>query len=287
MRHIIFLFLALVVFVSACINLGDTQKAGLSFIEKNTEDILIRAELSQPELKSGMNTSLRFTVSGKQNHDLENFNLNVYDLCDFQCSKEPLWSESLIRANRTKDFTLSCKAPATESETSCAIKFRATYEGRLSQTHDVFVISESEFATGRTKVSPASTETKSPLKISLSWSDTQPFVEKDKISMFLDYSYSGDGIIEKLRPGDVSFSFPKSLSISEGNCRDFYLSEAGENYTLSKDLLFLSGKAKQSTCVFETKASQPIESGNILLSAKFLYQLEGSITAKVLPRKNI
>ncbi len=287
-------FLAAILFVSGCTNISETIKAGLLTVDKSTEDILVHAELSQPQLKSGMSTNIKFTAENKQQFELKNFALNVFDLCDFTCTvsgsstEAPQFSADTIRPNRTKDFQMNCKAPVVESERTCEIKFRSSYEGSLGQTHDIFVVTESEFATGRTKVSPLSTETKSPLKISVSWSDTQPFVENDDAILYLDYSYTGEGIIEKLRPGDVSFVFPKNLELEEGRCIDFVKSEIGENnYTLAKDLLFIAGKAKRSTCVFKTKASQPIDSGKLSLKAKFKYTLDGSLPVTVVPKKSI
>lgn len=278
--------------ISACVNISGTTKAGISFVEKTSEDILVRAELSQPQLKSGLSTSLRFTVQNKQNFDLKNFNLQAYDLCDFTCDKDASWIEPTIRVNRTKDFTLNCKSPIVEAERTCEIKFQATYEGELHQSHDVFVITESEFAAGKTKISPIDTETKSPLKISASWSDAQPFVENDQAILYLDYSYTGDGIIEKLRGktetavGDVSIIVPSNMEFNSDKCIDFSNSN-GNIYTLNKGLTFIAGKAKRSTCVFKTKAAQPIDQGKILLDAAFKYKIDSSIPITVQPRKSI
>lgn len=281
--------------ISACVNISGTTKAGISFVEKGNEDILVRAELSQSELKPGLSTNLRFTVQNKQNYDLKNFELSVYDLCDFTCNKQTLWTEETIRVNRTKDFTLNCKAPEVESERTCSIKFKSSYSGELHQSHDVFVISESEFATGKTKVSPTSSSTESPLKISATWSDPQPFVNGDSAILYLDYEYSGDGIIQKLagksddNVGDVNFTVGKNLEVIKNEttdrCIDF--SESDGVFVLNKDLAFLGKKAKRSTCAFIATARQPIDSGRLVINARFKYNLDSSIPITVQPRKSI
>lgn len=293
MRAIFFLALIFVFLISACVNFEGSNRAdvGIPSSVKSTEDILVKGELSNSQVKEGLNTSIKFTVTNKQQFDLRNFNLNAYDLCDFVCDKAANWDESLIRPNRTKDFVMNCKAPEVEMERQCTIKFSSSYEAGLFQTHDVYTITESEYATGKTKVSPSSTTTKSPLKITATWSDPQPFVNLDSALLYLDYEYSGDGIIEKLREkmqsseGDISLIIPKNLGIDLDSCIDF--EKSGDAYTLKKDLLFIEQKAKRSTCKFIARATQPIESGKLFINATFKYKIDSSMPVTILPRKSI
>ncbi|HLE07953.1 MAG TPA: hypothetical protein VI933_05050 [archaeon] len=296
------IFLAALVFISACVNISDTSNAQISGkVEKSSEDILIRAEVAQPVLKAGQPTNIRFTAENKQPFTLKNFKLNAYDLCGFTCEPADVsWDEAEIRTNQTKIKTFTCRAPQTEFEKSCQLQFRAIYDADLFQTHGIVVLSEGEFATGKTHSVPKSTSSGSPLKISASWSETLPFVEKDDVYLTLDYSYTGDGIIDKLRGnegngnifGDVNITFPSDLELDEKNigtnCADFskIIKSAGSAnlLNLKRTLTFIDKKAKPSTCQFKTKVSGPVETGTLEIDARFTYQIDGSVGVVVKPK---
>jgi len=293
------LFLGVVLLVSACVDIKDPNAASFSGkFEKSNEDISVLAEVSQPELKSGQPTNLRFTVENKQPFALKNFQLNAFDICDFDCSGAVSWIEAEVKPNQTKTKTFTCRAPQVDFERQCNIQFRENYEAQLFQTYGIVILSESEFASGKSHTIPSSTQTQSPMKISASWSEKLPFVEKDNVYLTLDYSYTGDGIVDKLRGnegngnmlGDVSISVPAGLEVSlplESNCADFSavaVETPIKKLNLKRSLTFIEKKAKPSTCAFKTKASLPIETGTLGVDAHFAYQIDGSIGIKVRPK---
>lgn len=288
-KHLIFIAIS-IIFISGCValeNIPGFKKAeiGLGLTTRENSDISIKVEAYPSEVKSGKNTTLFFTLENKQpNIDLKNITLNVYDPCLFEGSETPIDNLEL-KSNRTKEVSAKYKALKTDLARNCEIKFSTTYIGTFSLLQPIAVLEETEYVNrerqgtlGQINTQPTSTT--NPLVISLTFSENQPFITDDTIYMYIDYSYSGDGFIDKIDSSSISITVPENLESI--NCNDY--TQIGNILYLNKTLTFINNKAPRSTCTFKTRAGQALDIKTLTLIVNYKYTLDNSIIVKIKPR---
>ncbi len=272
---------ALVAAVSGCVsNFPFAQQASIAnpTVTSETQDLVLKAEAVPLEVRSGKNLEIFFEIDALK--DLKNLSFAVTDACLFSGgTKGPENIE--LNANKTRDFKITLAAGSPGFDTNCQIRFRANYSSILVAAQDIIVLSDSEFLTeqrsgkiGERVAQFASTD--NPLKITTSFSEPQPFEDASDEFMYIEYSNTGSGVLEKLEKGSVVMTAPGNVKIS---CDDYGLN--GNKLTLNRDLTFINGRAKKSTCKLTTQALQPADSKTLQLTANYLYAVDNSINVKI------
>lgn len=273
------LAVSLTVLVSGCIaNFPFVQQASLAnpTVTSETQDLVLKAEAVPLEVRSGKKLDLYFELDALK--DLKNISFAVTDSCLF--SGDTGGFENLeLKANRSKDFKLSLTAGIMSFDTNCLIRFRASYNATLVAAQDIIVLDDVEFLneqrTGKiNERQPNFASTDNPLQIAFSFSNSQPFENDIDEFMYMDYS-AGSGL-EKLSKGSVQFTSPNNVKIV---CDDYTME--GNKFTLNRDLVFIDGRAKKSTCKMTTGAQQPVDSKSLQITANYLYAVDNSINVKI------
>lgn len=288
MRYLLFLASILVItLVSMCAGLpevpffntgdGSIQKAGVIIMDTESPDVFIRAEAIPPtEVRSGRNVNVYFELRNKNTYSLKNIKLTVYDPCIFSGDVEKLITE--IKANKTYTFSLKWTAGNVDLDTDCKVKFRIEYDAEYSLFQNIAVLSQSEYeqrelAGTLHDIPIQSSFPDSPLRISLSFSETQPFINNEKYYLQLDYRNVGGGVVN-VDSGDITIKPP--ANVKEFSCADY-----SGNLANSKALNFISNRASTSSCSFTTSTAQTMDIMSLVVSARYKYMLDNSILIKV------
>lgn len=272
----------LVVLVSGCVaNFPGIQQASIAnpTVTSETQDLVLKAEAVPLEVRSGKKLELFFELDALK--DLKDVSFNVTDACLFSGDYAGAFEKQDMKENRTREFKIILAAGNVNFDTNCQVRFRANYSASLIAAQDIIVLSESEFLdeqrSGKINERAAQfVSTDNPLKITVSFSDPQPFEDAVDEFMYIDYSNTGSGDLEKLDSGSVSMTAPNNVKIS---CDD-YITD-GNALTLNRDLTFINGNAKKSTCKLTTKAGQPVDSKTLQITANYLYAVDNSINVKI------
>jgi len=274
------LLLISIILISGCIEFPETKQSTFGFSENiANSDVYLSISSLQNETKTGRNVTLRFNVTNKRGSDIEDIEVNAYDQCAF--SGEYLYNIDVIEPNRTKIWNWKWLTEDVQFERECEIKFKTDYYSEFILSQDIVVLSETEYysreqAGTLSDLEPLSSSTSSPLSIQLTFSDYQPFLDGDSISMNIKYSNIGGGFVDVQ---SIEMRIPDNL---EGNCNHYV--KSGNIYTLDKGLTFYNNEAPQSTCIFTLKASQPIDVNSIQLTAYYKYSFDNSMIIKVKPK---
>jgi len=286
MRYLLFLALILIVSMSMCAGLpeipffntgGDIQKAGVIVMDAESPDVFIRAEAIPPtEVRAGRNVNVYFELRNKNTYSLKNVKLTVYDPCIFSGDIEKLITE--IKANKTYTFSLKWTAGSTDIDKDCKIKFRIEYDAEYSLSQNIAVLSQTEYeqreVSGTLHDIPIqSSFPDSPLKILLSFSETQPFINNEKYYLQLDYRNAGSGVID-VGKGAITIKPPV-------NVKDFTCSDYDSSLTNTEALNFITNRASTSSCSFTASTSQIMDIMSLSITARYKYMLDNSILIKV------
>jgi hypothetical protein len=223
-----YLLILAVILVSLCaglpeipfINPGNTsvQQAGLLIIDAESPDAFVRVDF-QPEIKTGRSENILFDIENKNNFNLENVDLTIYDPCVFTGDTTKNIGE--IKANRSATFSLKLTAGNTDLDKDCDVKFKLSYNTEYSLFQDIAVLSQSEYeqreAAGTLNNIPIqSSSPSSPFKISLSFSGKQPFITDENYRINLDYYNIGNGVLEVK---NITIINPENLK--DFSCNDY------------------------------------------------------------------
>ncbi len=271
--------LTIVLLVSGCVSFSANQ-ASLEnpTITEETKDVVFMAEAVPLEVKSGKSVDIYFSLDAKNN--IYDATVEIYNPCLF--TGERYKTEKMdIRANRSKYWKWRFKAGEVDFKTSCNIGIKTEYSANFSLVQSIAVLTETEYLqnqrTGKT-TNTYSGSTKNPLKISLSFSSEQPFLNDTTEYMYINYVNTGVGNIDKLESGSVQIKVPDNIILS---CDDY---EGNKIMILNRDLIFNNKKAKKSTCRIKTNAKQPIDSKTLMITANYKYRFDNSLNIKIKPK---
>jgi hypothetical protein len=252
------------------------QQGGLLIIDAESPDVFVRVDYQQ-EVKTGRPEEMLFVLENKNNFDLKDVHLTIYDPCVFTGNTEKDAGE--IKANRSATFSLKLTAGNVDMDKDCNVKFKLNYNTSYSLFQDIAVLSQSEYdqreTAGTLKNIPIQySSPSSPLKITINLLGEQPFVTGEKYYMSIDYANTGSGFIE-VDKGDITITAPSN--VNGFACDNDYDS----SLTLNKDLIFANNRASTSTCHFTTFTSQPLDIKSLTITARYKYVLYNSIIIKV------
>ena len=283
MRYVLLAVLGIVL-ISMCagfnipfINSGNVSEAGFITVDSGNPKTLITAEAIPTEVKSGRNVTLKFEINNENPYSLKNVKLNVYDTCVFTGDTNiPAITE--IKANRTDSISLKLKSDYSDLDKTCNIKFRISYEASQVVSQDIAVLSASEYdnreASGTLGSVPIQSSSQDgPLSVGIRFSDSQPFYEKEKYYMYIDYRNTGQGLLN-VSSGGIKINKP-------GNVKDFSCDDYDSGMSLKDALSFISGRAPESACSFAAVASQPLSIESLSLEANYKYTVDSSISVTV------
>lgn len=269
-----------VVLVSGCVaNFPFAQQASLAnpTVTSETQDLVLKAEAVPLEVRSGKKLDLYFELDALK--DLKDVSFNITDACLFSGNYAGVFEKQDIKENRTRDFKSVLTAGNVNFDTDCQIRFRSNYSASLIAAQDIIVLDDAEFLdeqrTGKIGERVARfSSTDNPLQITISFSSQQPFENDTEEFMYMQY-YAGSGL-EKLSKSSVQFTAPNNVKIV---CDDY--TAEGNKFVLNRDLVFIDGRAKKSTCKLTTGAQQPVDSKTIQLTANYKYAIDNSINVKI------
>ncbi len=281
-----YLLILAIVFVSLCVGLPIeltqfwqipvTPQPGVSVIDGT--DVYLSIQTIPLEVKSGRTLTLIFEIMNKNNFDLTGLEVRAYDPCIFE--GKTVEDIGTLSPNQTKTWTWEWNTGSTELEKDCEIKFKIEYGGEFSLFQDVVVLSRVEYRIrqleGTLQNIPIQTySSKTPLDITLTFPETQPFLEDTSgYSMHIDYYNIGNGFIT-VNKGAIDIGI--SGNIKDLNCGN-YFTPADEN------LIFIKNKALRTTCNFNTRpTSGPIDIASLSIAADYTYVLDDSISVRVKP----
>jgi hypothetical protein len=262
------------------INPGNTsvQKAGVLIIDSESPDVFIEVNAIPTEVKAGRNINVFFELRNKNLYDLKNVNLTVYDPCIFTGDMGKYIDN--IGANRTVSFSLKWTAGQADLDKDCNVKFRVSYDAEYSLYQDIAVLSKTEYeqreVSGTLHSIPVqSSFPDSPLRISLSFSEAQPFMENEKYYLHLDYRNVGGGVVN-VEEKAITIKVPE-------NVKDFSCSDYDSNLANKEALNFITNRASTSTCSFTTTTTPTMDIKSLSISASYKYILDNSISVRVKP----
>ncbi len=195
--------------------------SGTLIIDSESPDLFISLDAVPNEVKSGRSANLMFELRNKKSYPLENINLTIYDTCIFTTDDEKNYIKE-IKANGTKTINIKLTAEDTELDKTCNIKFRVDYQAENSFYQDIAVLSKDEYEQREISGTLGNVPVQqnfpySPLLISLSISDKQPFMENEKYYLTIDYRNVGSGIIYI---GNITMLTPPN--IKDVDCNNDY-----------------------------------------------------------------
>ncbi|MEM5872441.1 MAG: hypothetical protein QXD55_01075 [Candidatus Aenigmatarchaeota archaeon] len=284
MKELMLLSIFLIILFSLCTipeipflsSNASVQKASLLIIDQESPDMFVSMEAIPSEVKAERNVNIYFELRNKNNYDLKNVSLLIYDPCIF--TGETSKSIGDIKANRTYSFSLKLTAGKTDLDKNCNIKFKIEYNAENSLFQDIAVLTKSEYeqrelAGTLSNIPIQSFYPDSPLRITLSFSDDQPFMENENYYLYLDYYNKGGGFIE-VKKGDIKITAPS-------NVKDFSCKDYDSNLAINRNLNFINNRASTSTCSFTAIATQPTDIKSFAITTSYKYILDGSILIKV------
>lgn len=282
-KTLLLLLLLLVLLNSGCVFPGQRAQIEYGYASAATEDLSLTVEAFPAEVKQEKSTSLYFTVENKQQFDIESAAVSIYDTCLF--TGETTKDIGTLGYDDTETWSWRYTAGKTEFEKDCNIRFKLAYIAPLNIYQTIAVLQEAEYQqelrSGEiSKIDIQQYSTSNPLKISLSFSDPQPFIDNTDLYIYIDYTNTGSGFIDKLEKGDITIKIPDNLALQQ--CNDYR--QEGSKLILDKDLTFINNRAKQSLCKFKTKSAQPKDLKTLTITANYKYELDNSIIIKIKPR---
>jgi len=291
-----------IVFISLCAGLPQSlglpalemplgEEPGVSIIDQGSPDVYFRAQVIPLEVKSERSINLFFELRNKNSFDLENVNVRAYDVCIFDPNGQEVFipnlneaDEGVLKPNETKTWRWKWEADKTELDKDCEIKFLVEYDGEYYLSQDVIVLSESEYEIReieeRLQAIPAqSFSSNTPLRISLSFSEEQPFLEDIDYLMYIDYYNMGNGFITLNKNYPVKIQIPENIESLV--CEDYTKAEILK-LDKTEDLKFIRNKAPRTICDLKTKdIDEEISIRPLTLTAKYKYVLDNSILVRV------
>jgi len=286
MRYLLLIVIA-VIFVSLCTeipyisDLFPIEQALGSLEVKTDSEVYIRVEAIPKEVRSGRDVKIIIELRNKANYNLKDVKLQAYDICVFDTNGNDVKIIDELKPNVTNLTSWEWKAKKVTLPTDCSIKFRVEYEGEFSLFQDIVVLSESEYEmrqqAGTLHNIPIQTSSSPrPLKISVSFTEDQPFLDGYDVSMHINYAYIGNAFMD-VEAGDVNITFPNNSQPSD--CEDYNIN--GNTLLLKEPLKFINKRASPSICTFTAKASQPMDIKTLKLTATYKYILDNSLLIKV------
>lgn len=289
-----YLLLLSIVLVSLCAGLPDIpfeipffntqnttiQKAGIVTMDAESPDVFLRAEIVPIEIRAGRDTAIFFELMNKNNYDLKNVSLLIYDPCIFSGETEKNIGE--LKSNRTIQWSWNLKSSKTDLDKDCNIKFRLMYEADYTTFQDIAVLTSTEYQTrevsGTLSTVPIQTSSSvSPLRVPITFSDEQPFIDNESYYMNLDYYKAGIGVIEV---ENISIVIPNNLK--NVSCNDYNFVPGIQNILyLNRKLNFINNRAAGSSCIFNTTTAEPMNIKSLAITGSYKYILDNSITIRV------
>lgn len=245
------------------------------------ETIKISGEAYPQEVEEGKEMALYFDVSNDGNITVSDFDLKFTDLCEFE-EKDLEKSFEEVKPGDFEQWTWKIDAKEVENKRSCKLRYDVSYNTKSSAYYDVVALSESENQRllRRGEMGQISLEylrTKSPVQIDVSLSEEQPIVEGSSFYLYIKLRNVGGGYVEKIEKGKAEIKYPEFLELV--GCDDF-----NNKGILDKDLEFLRGSTKTSTCEFEAKEGTVVrETGSLDIKISYKYMYHKTINVGIKP----
>jgi hypothetical protein len=224
MKRLLPLVLILAVLVSGCTSQSILATLRLNVVDSAVEEISVIAEIPS-FIREGKTFAWNVMITPET--DLENVNISVYDSSPFLKLAEgeiDNWGIPILKLNRTKQFQTKYIVQETEFEQLVKIKFLTEYDANTYISEGIPVLDDFEYEDRYSKntlseISYKSSHEESPLNIKISFDQDRPFMNDTRVLMYIDYSYSAEGIIKNIESGDVEITLPSNLEFIE--CRDY------------------------------------------------------------------
>jgi len=305
----VFVVLLAVVIVSGCVGQDSDIFKALTSMQLSKPADLVSVNVQTPDsVFSGKDFKWWLDITPQ--YDIDNVAFVIYDKCIFTVGKLAPGADAFtwpkLESNRTYTYVISYAAPAVTTETTCNVKARLSYDNWQNVSQTLNVLPENEWferdkAGTLSELGLTKHETKSDLKVTLTWEENPPFINGRDYVLHIDYEDTGTGIMEDIKKGDIVITMPENLDIDSlipatgqasgwADCDDYsYADYSTDRYTgkltLNRDLTFTDRKAKRSTCTFISRSTDGnlLDTGTMFLNAKYSYKLYSDFDLKIEP----
>ena len=239
------------------------------------------SEVYPREVYEGKNTVLYFSLSNDGNITISDFNLEFTDLCEFE-DKELKKTIDEIEPGEYEEWSWEITAKESDVIRDCSLRYDVSYESSSRATYDIAAISENEqqrlLKEGKMEeIDLNYFRTKSPVEIDISLSKEQPILEGSSFYLYIDLTNVGSGYLEKINKGEASIEYPRFLELE--SCDDY-----DSNGNLKRDLDFISGRTKRSTCKFKVREGTVIRDiGRFEVQINYKYMYHKTINVRIKP----
>lgn len=268
------------------------ERPGVFVIDQGSPDLYMSVETIPQEVKSERELTLILELRNKNEFELTNIDVEVYDPCIFSndITTYSPDGDSLHPNQTALESWDGWIAGETTLEKNCEIKINTGYNGVYSLYQDIAVLSDSEYRIRELEgtiynVPIKSYSSSNPFYITLTFPEKQPFrSDTSSYTMHLDYYKTGIGFLD-INSGDITINIPDNIISSSIDCGDDYTNGAASNQiVLDKDLKFINNKALRTTCNFRTAvASGPLDIKSLSIIANYRYTIDSSVSVKVRP----
>ena len=213
-------------------------QSSVSITDLGSPDVFLKIQSIPEQVRSGRDLLLSFEVRNKNDVEIDDLTIDGFDNCFLKSdsgSEEPSFD---LKPNATKTFMWTWKAKEVDMDRECTIRFMNTYTAKNVFYQDIIVLSESEYiqreldgTTGQINIQ--SSQQKTSVQMSLSFSDSQPFMDDAEYYMYLDIIDTGVGMAEIK---ELKLIFPDNVKKDSISCNGFTKDEY--EMTLTKKLYF-------------------------------------------------
>jgi len=294
MKKIILILLPIVL-ISLCSYLPDLQlpfltgNTQIASIDSGSPDLFLNAETTSADIKGGRSVQVIFELGNKQNYNLNNVKLVVYDHPCF-VSGEPLpafnktdcGNGGTLRANQSCIWSWRWDSDTSDMDRQCSIKFLVTYEAKNSIYQDIAILPETEYiqrqlAKTLSNIPVRSSSAAGPLNVYLTFSEPQPFIANESgYGMYINYNNAGNGFFGNMS-GKINLTAPDN--IENLSCANY--SKSGSILTLNKKLDFINGRSVPTNCNFSTISAPTLNIRSLSIGVDYTYTLYNSISITV------
>jgi len=266
---------------------GNTQVAS---IDSGCPDLFLSAETTSTDIKGGRSIEVFFEMRNKQNYNLSNVKIDIYDYPCFtlqNLTKNDCCNGGTLRSNQSCFCSWRMDADTSGVDRQCSIRFSTSYSAKNSIYQDIAVLPEAEYlqrqeAKTLSDIPIHSTSASGPLNIYLTFSEPQPFIANEPgYDMYINYNNIGNGFF-----GDMNGNSPPKITLNPSGTLDNIRNlDCGTDYdeslTLKRKLDFINGRAVPTNCNFATIPATTIDIRSLSIDVDYTYTLYNSISITV------
>ena len=311
MKILSILGLALIVFVSGCVEGQGLQSLFGSFGETKTapSDVLLVDSMSvvpNPPITANSNFTIMFQVKNvgsaeEGTKEAKNVEVNLYDWGECEplegyANGEVIRNLNTIYPGGAEIVEWNLRAPSNQElgnmEGTCPIRFKVNYDYSAYTTSDLVLVSPDRLRqaakSGETlTANPLQTQSRGPLKITIDVQADQPVRSDLTIPVIINVKDTGSGLYQCV-PSDTDKSlivkFPKDFDVSCDKMKEVGQDNNKVIFKNNVKLDLIKGKSVSVRCDLEFNGDiKDMKTFNIIAEMDYTYPLYGDLEVRVKP----